>query len=267
MFKKLIIILTSLLICFTGCATNPISGQEQFMLVSPDDEIEIGHSYAPEIEKQLGGRIENESLQNYIDSVGQRITRISHRPDLEYYFTALEDKSFNALALPGGYVFITKGMLKELKSEAQLAAILAHEISHVVARHASAAMSRQIGIGLLLSVAAAEASSQGAIAAADVAQKIISIQYTRADEQQADLAGLDYMVLAGYNPYAMVETMQMLESKREVATPTDFFSTHPAPYNRMTYLKQRIQTKYYNLGDMKVAEQDYQKFVLENLED
>ena len=120
------------------------------MLISESQELEIGKTYAPEIEKQMGGRIRNEAIQNYIDSVGQKVARVSHRPDLHYHFTALNHKSINAFALPGGYVFITKGMLEKLDNESELAGVLAHETTHIVARHSAEAMSRQIGIQLLL---------------------------------------------------------------------------------------------------------------------
>ncbi len=135
MFKKLLLPILSLASClFVGCAVNPITGEEELMLFGEDQDIVIGRKYAPELEKQLGGRIANEGLQDYMDGVGQKIARISHKPDWEYHFVALEHESVNAFALPGGYIFITRGMLEKLQTEAQLAAILAHETVHVVAR-------------------------------------------------------------------------------------------------------------------------------------
>jgi len=234
------------------------------MLFPEEQDIAIGRKYAPEVEKQMGGRIANEGLQNYVDSVGQRIARVCHKPHLEYHFVALEDKSVNALALPGGYLFVTKGMLKELTSEAQLAAILAHEIVHVVARDTSNVMSNQIGIDILLSTVLSDKTPRGVLTAADLTRQILGLQYSREDEETADLAGLDYMVLAGYDPYGMVETMQMLQSQQEVR-PIEFFSTHPSPQNRMTYLTQRIQTKYYSLAGLKVGKEDYHRAVLQQL--
>ena len=137
MSKKLgLLILYLILSLCVGCAINPITGEEQLMLIPQHQDIVIGRKYAPEVEKQMGGRIADEGLQNYITDVGHKLVLVSHKPGLEYHFVALESESINALALPGGYVFITKGMLKKLTTEAQLAAILAHEIVHVVARHA-----------------------------------------------------------------------------------------------------------------------------------
>ena len=267
MFKRLVLLTSGLVFCLcAGCAINPVTGEEQLMLIPERQDIAIGQKYAPEVEKQMGGRVANESLQRYVDSVGQRIARLSHKPDWEYHFVAVEDKSINALALPGGYIFITNGMLKKLTTEAQLAAILAHEITHVVARHSSANMSREIGIDILLSAVTSDKTPQNVLTAAELTRKILGLQYSRKDEREADLAGLDYMVWAGYNPYGMVETMQMLERENAVR-PIEFLSSHPAPRNRIGYLTQSIQTRYYSLTDLKIGKEDYQVGVLEQLSD
>ncbi len=265
MHKNLVLLISGLIFCLcTGCAVNPVTGEEELMLFPEEQDIAIGRKYAPEVEKQMGGRIANEGLQNYVDSVGQRIARVCHKPHLEYRFVALEDKSVNALALPGGYVFVTRGMLKELTSEAQLAAILAHEIVHVVARDTSNVMSNQIGIDILLSTVLSDKTPRGVLTAADLTRQILSFQYSREDEETADLAGLDYMVWAGYNPYGMVETMQMLQSQQRVK-PVEFFSTHPSHQNRMLYLTQRIQTKYYSLAGLRIGREDYHRAVSQQL--
>ncbi len=266
MFKEIvfsIFVLLVLPVC-SGCATNPISGKGQLMLISHGQELEIGRKYAPEIEKQLGGRIPNLILQNYIDSVGQKIVRISHTPEFEYHFTAVEDKSLNALALPGGYIFITRGLLENLHNEAQLASVLAHETVHVVARHSSVSMSTQIGIDILLSAVTSEETSRGVLTVTDLTRQILNLKYSREDEKEADLAGLDYMVLAGYNPLEMVATMQIFESEQQVR-PVEFLSTHPAPENRQIYLRRAIEAGNYNLAELRTAEKDYAMNVLRQL--
>ncbi|MHC4157933.1 MAG: M48 family metalloprotease [Planctomycetota bacterium] len=265
MLKKLTLSTLGLIfyLC-SGCAVNPITGQDQFMLIPEQQDITIGQEYSPEVEKQMGGRIANEDLQDYIDNVGQKIARIGHRPNWEYHFIAVQDKTINAVALPGGYVFVTKAMLQKLKTEAQLAAILAHEMTHIVARDSSAAISRQIGIDILLSAVASQETPQGVLLVADLAGQILNLQYSREQEWVADLGGLDYMVRAGYNPYGAVEVMHILQSQREIR-PVEFFSTHPSPQNRIDYLTQRIQTDYYGLEDLKVGEEDYRKAVLGQL--
>ncbi len=266
MYNKVVLLIAGFLFYLVlGCAVNPITGEDQFMLIPESQELEIGQAYAPEIEKQMGGRIPNEAVQAYVDSVGQKVAHVSHRPDIQYHFAALDHKSINAFALPGGYVFITRGMLEKLNSEAELAAVLAHETTHIVARHAAEAMSRQIGIQLLLTAIASSSKTSGSVMqVADVAQQIIGLQFSRENEREADLVGMQYMVDAGYDPRGMVETMQMLEEQEEVTT-IDFLSSHPSPQNRQAYLAQRIQTKYGDAAGLKIGKEDYHRAVLERL--
>jgi predicted Zn-dependent protease len=263
--QKLLLPIMCITVCLcTGCAYNPITGQEELMLFPEKQDFEIGRQYAPEIEKELGGKIEDEELQKYIDCVGQKIARISHKPYWEYHYVAVNDKSINASAVPGGYIFITKGMLEKLQTEAQLAAILAHETAHVVARDTSNAISNQIGIGFLLVAAASSQSSAAVMTAAELSRRIIGLQYSRQDEREADIAGLDYMVVAGYNPQGIIETMQMLEDQ-EKETVVEFLSSHPPPENRIAYLAQRIKTKKYNLQNLNTGKQAYSNAVLDRL--
>jgi predicted Zn-dependent protease len=247
-----------------GCAVNPITGEEELMFVAAKDDVEIGRKYAPEIEKQLGGRLADDAVQNYVNSVGQRISSVSHRPNLEYHFVVLDHESVNALALPGGYLFITRGMLEKLETEAQLAGILAHEVVHVVARDTANAMSNQIGLTLLLMAAASAGPPRGALRAADLTTQIIGLKYSREDERQADLAGVDYMIRAGYNPHAMAETMQMLQAQPG-QRPSEFFSTHPSPKNREEYLARKIERKHVYVPSLRIGKEDYDRMVLERL--
>jgi predicted Zn-dependent protease len=267
MTGKLTLLILSLVICFcAGCAVNPITGEEELMFISKNQDIEIGRKYAPEIEKQLGGKIDNPDLQNYIDSIGQRIARISHRPNWEYHFTAVEHKMVNAFALPGGHIFVTKGMLEKLTTEAQLAALLAHEIVHITARHSSAAISRQMGLSFLFlgATAAGAKIPQDAGRAAALALQLIGLKYSRVQEKQADVAGMDYMVVAGYNPHGAVELMQMLQDQDKV-TPVEFLSSHPSPKNRIISLNARIQTRYSSPEGLIIGKNAYRSAVLERL--
>jgi predicted Zn-dependent protease len=263
--QKLLLLILCFAFCIgPGCAYNPITGQEELMLFPEKQDFEIGREYAPEIEKELGGKIEDQELQNYIDSVGQRIARISHKPNWQYPYVAVNDKSINASALPGGYIFITKGMLEKLQTESQLASILAHETAHVVARDTSNAISNQIGIGLLLAAATSGQSSRAVMTAAELSRRIIGLRYSRQDEREADIAGLDYMVVAGYNPYGIVETMQMLEDQQKERV-VEFLSSHPPPGNRIAYLTQRIKRQNHNLDGLNIGKQQYCKAVLDRL--
>ncbi len=231
------------------------------MFFSPEEDIALGRKYAPYVERELGGRIADESVQSYINHVGQRIARVCHRPDLAYYFAAVDTDMANAIAMPGGYVFITRELLKELKSEAQLAAILGHEVGHIVARDTTAAMSRQIGMGALVAAAHVGDVPADVARAATFITGVLTLQYSREDEREADLVGLSYMVQAGYDPNGMVETMQILQDL-ETIRPIEFFSTHPNPENRIAYLQERIARRYASMGALKKGEEEYADRVL-----
>ena len=269
MLCRILLIATVCGVCFlAGCAANPITGQDE-MMFSQDyrSDIEIGKRVAPEIEKELKGKIEDESLQNYIDGVGRQISRVSHNPDFDYHFVAVNDKSINAISLPGGRIYITKGMLLKLENESQLAGIFAHEIVHVVARDTQNMMSKEAGLGILFVLAMSQTRSAGEMAVMDLARQIVELKYSREDEQTADLGGLDYMVRAGYDPNGMIETMQMLK-REDTIRPVEFFSTHPSPENRLLFIQAKIQT-YYSAGltNVKIGAEDYRRHVLDRLKD
>ena len=261
--RTIILALISICSIMAGCATNPVTGDTQLMLISPQQEIEIGRQYSPEVQKQLGGPISNPQIQSYIAGVGAKIARVSHMPDLEFHYTAVNDKSINAMALPGGHIFITRGMLQNIRTEAQLAAILAHETVHVTARHSADAMSKQIGLSILLSAVTSEKTPQTLVTVAELGTQILSLKYSRSAEYEADTFGLDYMASAGYNPIAMVELMEILESQNSVR-PIEFFSTHPSPTNRKEKIREHIAAMSPPVGQA-TGPADYKKNVLEKL--
>jgi len=266
--KVLTLLIAELVLLFcTGCAVNPITGDEELMLIDEEQDVIMGRHFAPQVEEQMGGRIGDKELQDYVDGVGKKIGRVSQKPQLEYQFVALNHKSVNAFALPGGYLFITRGMLERLESESQLAAVLAHEIVHVVARDTANMMSNELGLNvLLLGTAAAARPSQEVMTTAVITSKILELKYSREDERQADLAGMKYMVRAGYDPNGVVEVMQMLQEHDRNA-PDEFMSSHPSSEHRVDYLKRRIRMRYSKLSGLKVGRDDYQRCVLEHLPD
>jgi predicted Zn-dependent protease len=168
----------------------------------------------------------------------------------------------NAFALPGGYIYITTGLLKELNSEAQLAAVLAHETAHVTARHIAQQITRNIIIDAGFSVAGSQASTS-AMRVANIVRQLESMSFTREQERQADEVGLDYLVKAGYTPYGMIETMEILQRQSGTRT-IEFFSTHPNPENRIGYLQERIYSKGYR-GEGKTGQSEYSANVLSRL--
>jgi len=244
-----------------GCAVNPVTGDEELMFFSPENDAKLGLQYAPAIEKELGGRIPDENLQSYVNEVGQKIARFCDQPDVAYHFAAVEDDMVNALALPGGYIYVTRGLLQEMKSEGQLAGVLAHEVGHVVARDTMAAISRQIGMAALVTAAHVSGAPARAARAADFITAVLSLQYSRDDEREADLVGLSYMTRAGYDPNCTVETMEALQ-KLQTERPIEFFSTHPNPESRVAYLQERIARRYQGLGALKKGDREYDAAVL-----
>jgi len=266
MNKNLILlIVASIVPLAAGCAINPITGKREFMLIPEEQDVEIGQKYAPEIEKQMGGKIADPAIQAYVNSVGQKVAKVSHKPDIKYSYVALEDKNINAFALPGGFIFITKGMLQSLRTEAQLAGILAHETVHVVARDSANAMSKEIGVEMLMSAVTSEESAGGGLATvAQLSTQILSLKYSRSDERDADLGALDYLVSAGYTPYGMVESMEILAAQNS-ERPIEFLSTHPHPESRLDYLREKIATMQFNLQNAKVGREEYRGAILTRL--
>ncbi len=230
-----------LLSALAGCAVNPVSGQSDFMLMSQEQEIALGREEHPNILKQYGkyGHVE---LQAYVETVGQRLAAVSHRSDLKYRFTLLDSPEVNAFALPGGYVYITRGLLSYLNSEAEMAAVLGHEIGHVTARHGarqySAAMATGLGV-TLGSILVPELRGQSAQDLLNVLGTALLRGYGREHELEADRLGAEYLARAGYDPQAMIQVIRVLknqeqfelqlarEENREPRIYHGVFSTHP----------------------------------------
>ncbi len=259
---RILLIMSVLGIICSGCETNPVTGKEEFLIVSPAQEKQMGAEYSQEVEKELGQSVKDAQLQNYINTVGQKVARISHSPEVGFSYKAIDHKSVNAFALPGGYIYITTGLLKVLNTEAQLAAILAHETAHVTARHIAQQITRDFFINAGLSAAGSQASTS-VMRVASIVKQLEGMSFTREQERMADEVGLDYLVKAGYTPYGMIETMETLQRQSGSQT-IEFFSTHPNPENRVGYLQQRIYNKGYRAEGMR-GQQEYSANVLNRL--
>ena len=220
-----------------GCATNPVTGKRELVLISEAQEIAMGEEAAPEFEKEFGGKVPDADLQQYVQSVGMRMAEVSDRP-MPYTYTLVGSDVPNAFALPGGSIFITAGLMSQMTNERQLAAVLGHETGHVAARHSVQQMQKQMGAQLLVEIASRATGAETAGTAADVA-KIVStvalMKYSRDDEYQADELGIKYAAKAGYNPWGMVELLTLLDTMQE-AEPGRFqemFQTHPLSSKRI----------------------------------
>jgi predicted Zn-dependent protease len=217
-----------------SCATNPVTGRRELSLVSADQEQAIGREGFPAVVAEYG-RYDDARVQAYVDSVGQALARVSHRPDLAWTFTVLDDPTVNAFAMPGGYIYITRGILAHLNSEAQLAGVLGHEIGHVTARHGARQMTQQQVLGLGLVVGSALSSTVRRYGTeAQQALGLLMLKYSRDDETQADELGVAYATRAGWDAREIPNTYAMLKRVAERAGQRlpAFMSTHPDPGDR-----------------------------------
>ena len=225
------LVLLLLLAAIPGCATNPVTGQRQLSLVSAEQESQIGKDGYGAVVSEYGV-YEDPGLQAYVDTVGWRLARVSHLPRLSWRFTVLDDPTVNAFAMPGGYIYITRGILVHLNSEAQLAGVLGHEIGHVTARHSAQRLTQQQLTGLGLGLASIFSEGfQRYSQSAQTALGLMFLKYGRDDENQADELGVQYATAAGYDPREIPATYAMLKRVSERAgqrLPT-FLSTHPDP--------------------------------------
>ncbi len=223
-----------LVLLLAGCATNPVTGRREFSLVSPQQEAQIGREgYAAVLAEY--GAYEDSTLQRYVRDIGLRLAKVSHQPGLDWHFTVIDDPSVNAFAMPGGYIYITRGILAHLNSEAQLAGVLGHEIAHVTHRHSAAQISQQQLAGLGLGVASL--LSESVARYGQVAQQALGLmflKYSRTHEHESDESGVLYATRAGYDPAEIPATYGMLKrvSDRAGQRLPGFLSTHPDPGDR-----------------------------------
>lgn len=251
--ERLISIILLVLAVLVGdaCTVNPATGERQFNVLSESQELQLGEEAAPQFIEEYGGEIPSPEIQEYVRQIGQQLAEQSERPDLPWDFTVVDSSTINAFALPGGKVFISRGLLAEMKNEAQLAGVLGHEIGHVTAEHIGQQMSRQIAFqaGLAgLGVAAQttdEAWLQVLGAGAQVGGGLYLLSFGREQENEADELGLRYMANLGYNPIGQLQVMQILKrSAGGGGGGVEFLSTHPLPDTRIERIENLIQTRY-----------------------
>jgi predicted Zn-dependent protease len=219
-----------------GCAINPATGKRQLVLISEAQEIAIGRESDESIVAQFG-LYPDEALQDYVAGIGHDLAARSERPDLDWTFRVLDDPLVNAFALPGGYIYVTRGILAHFNSEAELASVLGHEIGHVTARHGVNQMSKaqlaQLGLGVASILAPEEVQKFGGLATQGLG--LLFLKFGRDDERQADDLGLRYIVNEGYDPRPMAEVFETLERVSRTSgggrVPA-WASTHPNPENR-----------------------------------
>lgn len=252
----LILVGGSLLAYFGRSAINPVTGEKQHLSLSVDQEIALGLQAAPEMARQFGGIDPDPRRREPVECVGQRIVQAIPKAGGVYPFEfhLLADReTINAFALPGGQVFITGALLDRLTTEGQLAAVLGHEVGHVIQRHSAQQLAEaQLRQGLAGAVAVGAydpdrpGSSQSVAAAAAAAAQLIGLRFSRKDELESDREGLRYMAAAGYDPRSMIRLMQVLQESSKGNRQPEFFATHPNPENRLGRIEELIKELYPN---------------------
>jgi predicted Zn-dependent protease len=229
---------------FGKTSTNPLTGETQRVAMSPEQEIAVGLKSAPEMAAQMGGLSRNPQARALVEKVGARLVSqsIAAKSPYKYSFHVLADpKTVNAFALPGGPIFITEGLLRQLGTEGELAGVLGHEIGHVIARHSSERLAKQqLTQGLL----GALVVGSGDYTSAQLGQMVgsmINMKYGREDELESDALGLRIAAEAGYDPRSMIRVMEVLAKASGGSRQPEFASTHPAPENRAARIQEQLK--------------------------
>jgi predicted Zn-dependent protease len=224
----------------TACATNPVTGKREFSLMSEQQEIQIGQEQDAQVRREMGV-YGDAALQQYVSDIGLRLAQLSDRPNLPWHFTIVDASAINAFALPGGYIYITRGIMPFLQDEAQLAAVIGHEIGHVTARHAAQQYSRSASAELGLIVGSIFVPQTRPFAQlGESGLGLLFLKYSRDDEAQADTLGVKYAARAGWDPDGvpqMLTTLGRIEEASDNKGVPNWLETHPAPEDRV----QRVQ--------------------------
>jgi predicted Zn-dependent protease len=239
---------------------NPATGKKQLSLVSTQDEIALGQQAAKEVQQSIG-LLDNPQAQQYVANIGMAMARKSERPELPWSFQVVDDPAVNAFALPGGPIYATRGLLTHLNSEAELAAVLGHEIGHVTARHTASQLSKaqlaQLGLGVGM-ILRPDLAQYGQLAAAGL--QLLFLKHGRDAERQSDDLGFRYMMQAGYDPREMEDVFATLGRVGEASGASRlplWLSTHPNPEDRLEQARERVAQLGGNMEGRKVGQPEY----------
>ncbi|MEL6141267.1 MAG: M48 family metalloprotease, partial [Bacteroidota bacterium] len=241
---------TLAILLLPACATNPVTGKKHFSIISEAQEIEMGKGYDPQVVASMGA-YDNPQLQQFLETKGMEMARLSHRPNLPWTFRLIDSPVVNAFAVPGGFVYFTRGIMAHFNNEAQFAGVLGHEIGHVTARHTVRQQSRQTlaSIGLLGGmILSPELASQGESLMQGM--QLLFLKFGRDAESESDKLGVDYSTLVGYDANEMAgffSTLDRLTGGAENRVPT-FLSTHPDPVDRERKVEEMAQAKQAELA-------------------
>ncbi len=246
----LIAAVTGLVMLFflPACAVNPVSGSREVMLYSPEQEVSMGKKAHPQVLEKFG-YYNDPKLQTYISAIGKRLTTHCERQDIPYHFTIIDSPIINAFALPGGYVYVSRGLLAEMNNEAQLAGVMGHELGHVNARHNMKRLQSTVGMNILVAAVGAATGSSLWQNVSGQLMGLISQKYSRSQERQADELGTRYMARAGYDPRQMSVFLQRLRQlhSHEPSALEAIMASHPLTSERVastSFLAKKLLSHY-----------------------
>jgi predicted Zn-dependent protease len=239
--KRALLVCVALAAC--ACATNPVTGKRQLSFMSEEQEIRTGQEMDEQVRREMG-IYRDEALQQYVEDVGMKLARESQRPTLPWHFTIVDSPAVNAFALPGGYIYITRGILPYLDNEAQLAGVLGHEIGHVAARHSAQQYTRSAvsSVGVLVGSIFVPAVRPFS----DIAESglgMMFLKYSRENELQADSLGAEYAASGGWDPAqvpAFLTTLSRIDEVSDRSGTPNWLQTHPQPENRVERVQDTV---------------------------
>jgi predicted Zn-dependent protease len=242
-----LIALMAIITYYSSTSDNPLTGEKQRVAMTPEQEVALGYKSAAQMAAQMGGLSQNEKARALVRQVGEKLVAESFAAKSPYKFSfhvLADPRTVSAFALPGGPIFITEGLLRLLKSEAELAGVLGHEIGHVIARHSSERLAKQQLTQGLLGALVVGSGDYTTAQIGQVVGSMINMSYGREDELESDALGIRIMAEAKYDPHAMIRVMEVLAKASGGSRQPEFFSTHPAPENRAERIRAEIAKRF-----------------------
>ncbi len=248
------------LLFLVSCATTGPGGKQSLILIPTATEVSIGEGMASQI-AAAEAALDDEVWQTYLTNVGNAIVAVSDRKDISYTFTVIESDQVNAFAAPGGYIYFYTGLLKEMSSEAELAAVVSHEISHVVARHSIKRLQTALGVSLVTELVFGDSDNDVLYTAVNLGLNLAMAGYSREAEREADDFGIHYMKLAGYDPNGAIDMFETLARLGSGGSSVfeDLVSTHPNTQERIANARNQIMAMGTLRQDLRVGADRYQR--------